>query len=814
MSSPDKPKNKAVTKKKGSNKSTIKKPTAKKSTVKKATTKKSATKKPTTKKPQSKRASTGSASKSPKPKKKTPAKRKKSSKGGSAKKANPRFFSLSRIFKVLVVLLVIALVGVIYTDANVRSKFEGKRWSIPAKVYAQPLELYPGKSLTQAQLVSELARLKYQKVRLSVSDSESVSTSERVGSFTVQNERHVQISTRGFQFWDGMEKAKRMSVRFHEGRVERIVEDLQGDYRSLPLVRLEPVLIGGIYPRHNEDRELIRLDQVPEELINTLIAVEDREYARHNGVSIKGIARALLVNVSSGKIKQGGSTLTQQLVKNFYLTSKRSISRKAMEALMALLLELHYSKGEILEAYLNEVYVGQSGAKAIHGFGLASQFYFGQPIQELKLHQSALLIGLIKGPSYYDPRRHPKRAIKRRNQVVDVLLELNQITSAHAKTVKQAPLGVVGTAAAHSKTYPAFMDLLKRQLRRDYRDEDLNSEGLRIFTTLDPMIQHQSELALSQTIKGLQKRDYGMGGELEGAMVITEPENGEILAIVGGKKPRFAGFNRALDAVRPVGSVIKPAVYLAALEKGLHFAQFVEDESIKVTTENGEIWQPKNFGKKGHGQILMQEGLINSYNLATTKIGLKVGIESVIDVLERGGIKRALPKVPSLFLGAAELSPLDVTAFYQTIAANGFTTPLRTIREITTSDGEPLVRYPLAVQQSFDSADVYIITRAMQMVAERGTAKRIYQRLSTELKAAGKTGTTNNLRDSWFVGITGNYLGVAWVGRDDNGPTRLTGSTGAMAAWTELMTKIQPEPLTPLQPENVLDVWISPIQES
>ena len=698
----------------------------------------------------------------------------------------------------LAVLLLIGVVGIVYTDASIRSKFEGKRWSIPAKVYARPLEIYPGRQITQAQFVAELKRLKYREGPLAA------------GSYEIRKNNRVWINTRGFRFWDGIEKAKRISVRFDEGRIEKIVEDSQGEYRSLALMRLEPVLVGGIYPRHNEDRELVRLDQVPEELINTLIAVEDREYAQHIGISIKGIARALIVNLNSGRIKQGGSTLTQQLVKNFYLTNKRSISRKALEVLMALLLELHYSKGEILEAYLNEVYVGQSGAKAIHGFGLASQFYFSQPLQDLKLHQSALLVGLVKGPSYYDPRRHPKRATERRNQVVDILLELNQITSSRALAVKQMPLGVVGSAAAHSKTYPAFMDLLKRQLRRDYREEDLNSEGLRIFTTLDPMIQQQSELALSQTVQGLQQGGYGLDGELEGALVVTEPENGEILAIVGGKKPRFAGFNRALDAVRPVGSVIKPAVYLAALEQGHHFAEMIEDESIELTTENGQLWQPENFDKKGHGQILMQEGLINSYNLATTRLGLMVGVESVIDVLKRGGIQRYLPKVPSLFLGSAELSPLDVATFYQTIAANGFSTPLRTIREITTSDGEPLVRYPLAVKQTFDNADVYMLTRVMQMVVERGTAKRIYNRLSSELQIAGKTGTTNNLRDSWFVGMTGNYLAVAWVGRDDNGPTRLTGSTGAMAVWTELMAAATPEPMVPLQPENVLDVWVSP----
>lgn len=444
----------------------------------------------------------------------------------------------------------VALAGVcIYLDAVVQEKFSGKRWTIPAKVYARPLELFNGVKLSRDDFLTELDALGYRREK-TVDGPGSVS----VGAST------VELNTRGFQFYEGVEPARAIRVRFAGGTVSG-VSALDGS--NLAVARLEPLMIGGIYPAHNEDRILIKLDQAPPHLVDGLVAVEDREFWHHHGVSPKSIARAVWVNATSGQVRQGGSTLTQQLVKNFYLTNERSITRKGTEALMALLLELHYSKQEILEAYLNEVFLGQDGSRAIHGFGLAAQYLFGQPFSELKLHQVALLVGLVKGPSYYNPRRYPERAMTRRNLVLDLMAEQGVVSATEAEAAKARPLGITKAGSLTNSSFPAFVDLVKRQLKQDYRDEDLTEEGLRIFTSFDPILQTKAEAAMGETMKRIDGRK---GAEnVESAMVVTNPETGEVQALLGGRDPRFAGYNRALDAVRQVGSLIKPAVYLTEI---------------------------------------------------------------------------------------------------------------------------------------------------------------------------------------------------------------------------------------------------------
>ncbi|MGH8463809.1 MAG: transglycosylase domain-containing protein, partial [Pseudomonas sp.] len=388
---------------------------------------------------------------------------------------------------------------------------------------------------------------------------------------------------------------------------------------------LEPLMIGGIYPKNLEDRILIKIDQVPPYLLETLVAVEDRDFYSHFGVSPKSIARAVWVNTSSGAMRQGGSTLTQQLVKNFYLTNERSLSRKLTEAMMALLLELHYDKREILEAYLNEVFIGQDGQRAVHGFGLASQFFFSQPLSELKLHQVALLVGMVKGPSYYNPRRYPERATVRRNLVLDLLAEQGVATPEAVAAAKKMPLGVTKRGSLADSSFPGFLDLVKRQLRQDYRDEDLTEEGLRIFTSFDPILQMKSESAMAETFKRLAGRKGA--DEVEAAMVVTNPETGEVQALIGSRQAGFAGFNRAIDAVRPIGSLVKPAVYLTALEKPSKYTltSWVQDEPFSVKGADGQVWRPQNYDRRSHGTIYLYQGLANSYNLSTAKLGLELG---------------------------------------------------------------------------------------------------------------------------------------------------------------------------------------------
>jgi len=712
----------------------------------------------------------------------------------------PRSSGLRRLFgwafKLSLVGLVVLAGFAVYLDAIVQEKFSGKRWTVPAKVYARPLELFVGLKLAKDDFLKELDALGYRRE----------SASNGPGSASVAGST-VELNTRGFQFYEGAEPARLIKVRFSGDYVAGLS---QGSGANLAVARLEPLLIGGLYPAHHEDRILIKLDQAPPYLVDTLVAVEDREFFNHWGVSLKSIARAIWVNATAGQLRQGGSTLTQQLVKNFYLTNERSITRKATEAMMAVLLEMHYDKREILEAYLNEVFLGQDGQRAVHGFGLASQYFFSQPLSELKLHQVALLVGMVKGPSQFNPRRNPERALERRNLVLDLLAEQGVVKAEEAAAAKAKPLGVTPRGSMADSSYPAFLDLVKRQLREDYRDEDLTEEGLRIFTSFDPILQSKAETALEETLKRLAGRK-GVD-EVESAMVVSNPETGEIQALIGSRQPRFAGFNRAIDAVRPVGSLIKPAVYLTALERPSQYTltSWVQDEPFSVKGQDGQVWTPQNYDRQAHGTIFLYQGLANSYNLSTAKLGLDIGVPNVLKTLERLGVSREWPAYPSMLLGAGALSPMEVATMYQTLASGGFNTPLRGIRSVLTAEGEPLKRYPFQIQQRFDPGAIYLVQNAMQRVMREGTGRSVYSQLPASLTLAGKTGTTNDSRDSWFAGFSQDLLAVVWLGRDDNGKTPLTGATGALQVWTSFMRKADPLPLDMPMPENVVQAWIDP----
>lgn len=690
--------------------------------------------------------------------------------------------------------LVILAGFAVYLDAVVQEKFSGKRWTVPAKVYARPLELFVGQKLAKDDFLRELDALGYRRE----------STVNGPGAVSVAG-NNIELNSRGFQFYEGAEPARKVRVRFSGDYVAGLT---QADGSNLAVARLEPMLIGGLYPAHQEDRILIKLDQVPAYLIDALVAVEDRDYFEHFGVSPKGIARALWINASSGRLVQGGSTLTQQLVKNFYLTNERTLLRKGTEAMMAVLLELHYDKREILEAYMNEVFLGQDGQRAVHGFGLASQYFFSQPVSELKLEQVALLVGMVKGPTYFNPRRNPERALARRNLVLDLLAEQGSITPEEAATAKQKPLGVSARGSMADSSFPAFLDLVKRQLREDYREQDLTEEGLRIFTSFDPILQLKAEEALAETLKRLAGRK-GVD-EVQAGMVVTNPETGEIQALIGSRQPRFAGFNRALDAVRPIGSLIKPAIYLSALERPSQYTltSWLEDEPFSIKGQDGQVWTPQNYDRKAHGTIYLYQGLAQSYNLSTAKLGLEIGVPNVLKTLERLGVERKWPAYPSMLLGAGALTPMEVAGMYQTLANGGFNTPLRGIRSVLTADGEPLGRYPFKIQQRFDPGAIYLVQNAMQRTMREGTGRSVYSQLPSSLNLAGKTGTSNDSRDSWFAGFSQDLLSVVWLGRDDNGPTPLTGATGALQVWTGFMRKADPLPLDMPMPDNVTQAWV------
>lgn len=726
-------------------------------------------------------------------KKKRPSKT--SNRGRKAKKSKGllnKFLIL--LLKISLLGLVLGGIGLIYLDVQVQHKFEGKRWALPAKVYARPLELYPGQALERAALKNELKGLGYR----------FVNRASQPGMVEWASSR-ARIHTRGFTFPDSDEPAKKLLISFNGNQVSSITDSAG---RPVPLSRLEPILIGGIYPKDNEDRDLIRLDQAPEYLKEALIQIEDRDYYQHFGISLRGIARAMWVNIQSGRYVQGGSTLTQQLIKNFYLTSDRTLARKLLEIPMAVLLDLHYSKDEILEAYLNEVYLGQSGSRAVHGFGLASQYFFAQPIHELKLHQVALLAGMVKGPSYYDPRRYPERAKQRRDLVLKVLHEQGVISLQQRVAAEKSALGVVKQRSLHKGAYPAYLDLVKRQLREEYPEEVLSSEGLRVFTSLDPIVQANSETALTKTIAALQKRHGKPVEKLQGGMVVTDPQTGEVLALIGGKNARYQGFNRALDARRPIGSLVKPAVYLAAIEQGYTLSTLVDDEPISVPLSDGSSWVPQNFDRVSHGKVPLYLALSKSYNQSTAQVGMAIGVDTVVDMLKRLGIEKTPRPYPSLLLGAESMSPFEIASVYQTIAANGFKTPMRAIRLVTDVEGNELSRYPFEVKQVVSAENMHLIQYALQSVTREGTARYIYSRLPAALNVAGKTGTSNDQRDSWFAGFAADRMSVVWLGLDENGKLPFTGSGGALRVWTDLMVREKPDSFMAVQPEGIEYHWV------
>ncbi len=694
--------------------------------------------------------------------------------------------------------LLIAAGYVAYLDFTVRTRFEGKRFALPARVYARPQELYPGLKLRKTELLAELSLLGYRQTsRLS-----------EPGSYHWRGQV-VDLVTRQFDFGNDRQESMALRVVFDSSGVTALQR--RADGTRLDLVRLDPALIGGIYPGKNEDRVLVGLKDVPRHVIDALIAVEDNRFYSHHGIDPRGIARAVFTIVSGGGL-QGGSTLTQQLVKNFYLTAERTLKRKSIEMVMAVLLEIHYSKEEILETYINEVYLAQDGNRAIHGFGLACSYFFDKPLEKISLSETALLVGLLKGPAYYNPRRHPKRAMERRNLVLAEMAESGYITKDQQMAARTAPLGVIDRPPRGTSPYPAFLDLVLRQLRRDYREEDLRSEGLRIITTLDPRVQGIAEKSLTGGLSKLEKSRGGRTTGLQGAIVVTSVHDAEVQALVGDRNPRFKGFDRALDAHRPIGSLIKPIVYLTALQDPRHYtlATLLDDSPLVLKQQGSEDWKPQNYDRQSHGMVTLRTALANSYNLSTVRLGLDIGVAPVMENLHRLGMDRELSAYAASLLGANTLSPMEVTQVYQTIAASGFRTPLKAIREVLTADGKPLQRYPLEVEQVIDPASLYLLTVALQDVVREGTARRLAARLPSDIQAAGKTGTTNELRDSWFAGFTGDRLAVVWVGRDDNQPTGLTGSTGAMSVWGDMMTELDPEPLILPEPDGIERAWIDP----
>jgi penicillin-binding protein 1B len=681
-----------------------------------------------------------------------------------------------------------------YLAWTATSEFEGRRWDIPAQVYAAPLELYAGRALSAEDLVAELKRLGYREdPRL-----------QGPGTYRVGLGR-LELATRGFSFAGDTEPEQLVSIGFVGGRIATLRDSRGG---ATAIVRLNPLLIGSLFPSHGEDRIIVAPDDIPPLLTDTLKAVEDRRFDSHFGIDPIGVARALFVNVTAGEIREGASTLTQQLVRSYYLTNARSGFaawwRKIREAFMAVALEVRYDKSDLLNAYVNEIYLGQDGARAIHGFGLASQFYFGKPLAELELHELALLVAEVRGPTYYDPRRHADRARERRNFVLQRMVDEGLAGNEDVQKAADHDLGLVGNNRRNA-THSAFLGLVRRQLSADYARDDLERTGLVVLSTLDPAVQGAAERALAN---GLDVLGTGAAA-FQGAVVVTSPHTGEVKALVGGRDANYEGFNRALDARRQIGSLIKPAVYLTALESGRYsLASIVDDAPIVVQLDKRNTWTPSNFDDQAHGLVPLVRALAESYNMATVRLGLDVGLEPIADTLQRLGLKQKPTLYPSMLLGALALTPIEVAQIYNTLANGGFRVPLRAVRSVVAEDGELLQRYEIEITQAADPGTVYALNQALVQVMERGTGRNVRRLLPDDLIVAGKTGTSDDMRDSWFAGFTNDHLIVTWLGADDNRPIGLTGSTGAAKIWAGVLSSLEANSYSAPPPEGVDEQWI------
>ncbi len=711
---------------------------------------------------------------------------------------------MSRAFKVLKFFYQIGLICVllvagymVWLDFRVTSEFSGRKWDLPSHIYARPLELFVGASVSQEELLWELDQLGYRRV----------GSARSAGQYSVAENR-VQLFVRGFDFWDQTEQPQLLMIEFSG---EQIIALNDANYRALGIARLEPLRIGGIFPDQVEDRLPVALGDVPPLLVATLIQVEDRAFFEHRGFSIRGIVRSALNNVVAGDIVGGGSTITQQLVKNFFVGSEQTISRKVKELLMSVLLEIHYSKEEILETYLNEVFLGQSGDRAIHGFGMASWHYFRQPLDELGPEKIALLVGMLKGPYNYNPWTRVESALARRNVVLDLMAQDGLIQAGTLTSLKQSPLGPASRPLLSLNLFPGYMHLVLDELEQEYGDLDFQSEGYDIFTSLDPWVQNQLENSISKGVESLERGYRIDEGHLQAAGILTRIGSGQITALVGGRDPKFDGFNRALFADRAIGSLIKPVVYLTALQHPYKYtlSTLIEDAPFILDAPNGETWVPQNYDGLARGQLALYSAMANSLNLATARLGLDLGVQTVIDTLAILGVQTDWPDFPAYLLGAGGLTPLEVSTLFHTIAADGFYSPLTTIQGIYDAEGQQAGIRVREIEQRIDPAYVHLIQYAMQVVMLEGTGKSLVSRFPN-IALAGKTGTTNDSRDSWFAGFDGQHLGVFWVGRDDNKAMPLTGATGALELWSTTFRAIGAESINYVRPPNVEYFWVDP----
>ena len=715
---------------------------------------------------------------------------------GKGKGRKPRgkrgwFWLLLKLFIVFVVLM--AIYGV-YLDQKIRSRIDGKVWQLPAAVYGRMVNLEPDMSISKNEMVKLLEATQYRQV----------SKMTRPGEFTVQA-KSIEMIRRPFDFPDSKEGQVRARLTFDGDRLDTI-ENMDNN-RQFGFFRLDPRLITMLSSANGEQRLFVARNGFPDLLVDTLLATEDRHFYEHDGISLYSIGRAVLANLTAGRTVQGASTLTQQLVKNLFLSSERSYWRKANEAYMAVLMYARYSKDRILELYMNEVYLGQSGDNEIRGFPLASLYYFGRPVEELSLDQQALLVGMVKGASIYNPWRNPKLALERRNLVLRLLQQQQVIDQELYDMLSARPLGVQPRGGVISPQ-PAFMQMVRQELQSKLGDKVKDLSGVKIFTTFDSVAQDAAEKAAVEGIPALKKQRKL--SDLETAMVVVDRNTGEVRAMVGGAEPQYAGYNRAMQARRSIGSLAKPATYLTALSQPnlYRLNTWIADAPISLRQPNGQVWSPQNDDKQFSGQVMLVDALTRSMNVPTVNLGMALGLPAIVDTWQKLGVsKDQLHPVPAMILGALNLTPIEVAQAFQTIASGGNRAPLSALRSVIAEDGSVLYQSFPQAERAVPAQAAYMTLWTMQQVVQRGTGRQLGAKYPG-LHLAGKTGTTNNNVDTWFAGIDGREVVITWVGRDNNQPTKLYGASGAMSIYQRYLANQSPVPLNLVAPEDIVDMGV------
>ena len=687
---------------------------------------------------------------------------------------------LTIIFLIFTLLLVAGLICYgWYLSTHIEQRFSARRWSVPSKVYSDTTLLYPGQRINPDLLKKKLEALGYRKVDHKPSRKGELRTSPDAVTVFLNDLNTPWNNRRGFPV--------RIAI------TGDIIESIIGtkDYREVPILELEPEEISLFFGSERERRQLISIQQVPDHLIHAVLAAEDSRFFQHPGIDLRGIFRALLANLRHGSIRQGGSTLTQQLAKNYFLTPARTLTRKFKEILISVIIEFKYEKEEILEIYLNEIYLGQKGPVAINGVGEASYFYFGKPVKKISRSEAATIAGLIKAPNHYSPYRDKERCLARRNLVLNAMHTKGWLSEGDLRADLKTPVKTVGFTV-HGKKAPYFVDFLEQQLKVLYRPEDLASLGLSLYTTLDSQVQSAAENALKKGLEHLERikpelRRDNPDQKLQGAVIVMQPGTGYILAMVGGRSYATSQFNRIVQARRQPGSAFKPFVYLSGLDR-FSPADMLSNQPQTYAVD-GKNWEPQNFEPVTKYTVSMRTALSMSYNLATVDLAMKVGLDHVVNTAEKFEFSTPLKPYPSLALGAFEVIPLELARGYCVFAANGVMPHPLSLKGVVDESGKTLEQKHLQIQRLISPQKAFIMNFMLQSVVTRGTARSLKTR-GIDWPVAGKTGTTNDFRDAWFVGYTPDLLALVWVGFDNGDSIFATGSSAALPIWAELMKTV------------------------